>query len=241
MAKWWDADGAFAPLLQMSAARGAFLREACCRHFGARDASAALPLEGLRALDVGCGGGLLAEPLSRLGCTVTAVDAAAEGVGTAAAHAAASADERVRGVEFIASTAEELVAQGRRFDLVCSLEVIEHVADPQEFVRTLTKLVVPGGALALSTINRTPRAYALAIGAAEHALGLVPVGTHEWRKFVSPEELAAMLARAGAEVRELAGMRFDPVLSRWVLSDDTAVNYIAFARLSEGVQDAPAR
>ena len=229
MAQWWDADGAFAPLLQMSAARGAFLREACCRHFGARDASAALPLEGLRALDVGCGGGLLAEPLSRLGCTVTAVDAAA------------SADERVRGVEFIASTAEELVAQGRRFDLVCSLEVIEHVADPQEFVRTLTKLVVPGGALALSTINRTPRAYALAIGAAEHALGLVPVGTHEWRKFVSPEELAAMLARAGAEVRELAGMRFDPVLSRWVLSDDTAVNYIALARLSGGVQDAPAR
>ncbi|XP_062233595.1 ubiquinone biosynthesis O-methyltransferase, mitochondrial-like [Phragmites australis] len=222
---WWDANGPFKPLHLMNPTRLSFIRSTLCRHFG-RDPYSSKPLEGLKVIDVGCGGGILSEPLARLGATVTAIDAVDKNIKIASIHAAS--DPTTASIEYCCATAEELVKEKRQFDAVISLEVIEHVANPLEFCESLSALIVPNGATVVSTINRSMRAYATAIVAAEYILNWLPKGTHEWSKLVTPEELALMLQKASVSVQEMAGFVYNPLSGEWSLSDDISVNYIAF-------------
>lgn len=221
---WWDSEGPFKPLHVMNPTRLAFIRSALCRHFK-KDPYSAKPLEGLKIVDVGCGGGILSEPLARMGATVTGVDAVEKNINIARLHA--ESDPTTSTIEFCCTTAEKLVEEGRKFDAVMALEVIEHVAEPAEFCKSLAALTIPDGATIISTINRSMRAYATAIVAAEYILRWLPTGTHEWSKFLTPEELVLILQRAGINVEEMAGFAYNPVTGRWSLSDDISVNFIA--------------
>ncbi|KAK3128415.1 hypothetical protein QOZ80_6BG0461320 [Eleusine coracana subsp. coracana] len=221
---WWDFDGPFKPLHLMNPTRLSFIRSGLCRHFR-RDSYSSKPLEGLKVIDVGCGGGILSEPLARMGATVTAIDAVDKNIKIASVHAAS--DPMTASIEYCCTTAEELVKQKRQFDAVISLEVIEHVANPLEFCQSLSALTVPNGATVVSTINRSMRAYATAIVAAEYILRWLPKGTHEWSKLVTPEELVLMLQKASVSVQEMAGFVYNPLSGEWSLSDDISVNYIA--------------
>lgn len=223
-AQWWDEKGKMAPLHAMNPARLAFLRDALVRHFG-RDARALRPLKGLSILDIGCGGGLLSEPLARMGGTVRGIDPAPGNVEIASAHAAASG----LAIDYEAVTAEELASRGDRFDVVVALEVVEHVADVSLFVRTAGRLVAEGGVLVLSTLNRTARSFALAIVGAEYVLRWLPPGTHRWEKFITPEELEATLAAAGFAAREKAGLAYEPLSGDFRLTGDLSVNYFMVA------------
>ncbi|CAN6208664.1 unnamed protein product [Urochloa humidicola] len=222
---WWDSNGPFKPLHLMNPTRLSFIRSALCRHFR-RDPYSFKPLEGLKVIDVGCGGGILSEPLARMGATVTAIDAVDKNIKIASIHAAS--DPTTASIEYCCTTAEELVKEKRLFDAVISLVVIEHVANPLEFCKSLSALTVPNGATVVSTINRSMRAYATAIVAAEYILRWLPKGTHEWSKLVTPEELALMLQKASVSVEEMAGFVYNPLSGEWSLSDDISVNYIAF-------------
>ena len=217
---WWDPDGASAMLHKLNPVRLAFVRDMIDQHFGL-DEHALKPLAGRSALDVGCGAGLLAEPLCRLGAAVTAVDAAPELIAAARAHAAAGGlviDYRAVGVEALEG----------EYDLVTALEVIEHVADPQAFVHALVARLAPGGLLILSTPNRTQRSKLLTITLAE-GLGQIPRGTHDFEKFIDPDAMRVMLARAGMEVIDIEGIAFS--LSRGLhLSEDMRLNYLVAAR-----------
>ncbi|HEY3814805.1 MAG TPA: bifunctional 2-polyprenyl-6-hydroxyphenol methylase/3-demethylubiquinol 3-O-methyltransferase UbiG [Caulobacteraceae bacterium] len=221
-AKWWDAKGAFAPLHKFNPVRLGFIREEALRRF-ARDGSARRPFEGLNLLDIGCGGGLLSEPMTRLGFKVTGADASARNIGTASAHAA----EQGLAIDYRCATAEQLVEEGAGpFDVVLNMEVIEHVADPSEYLKTCARLIAPGGIMIVATLNRTPRAYALAIVGAEHVLRWLPRGTHDWRKFLKPEELRAFLDDEPVEVQGPFGVSYNPLADRWSLSGDAGVNYM---------------
>ena len=223
-AKWWDADGPFAPLHKLNPPRLRFIRDHACRHFGA-DPKARHPLDGLSVLDIGCGGGLLAEPMARLGATVTGVDAGEAGLDVARHHAAQMGLD----ITYRADTAEALVAAGERFDLIMTLEVVEHVADARAFLTACALLVRPGGALVAATLNRTAKSLLLAIVGAEYILRWVPRGTHDWRKFVRPAELEDGLRAGGVEVSDWSGVIYDPLTDRWRLSARrTGVNYMAF-------------
>ncbi|KAF7815766.1 ubiquinone biosynthesis O-methyltransferase, mitochondrial [Senna tora] len=222
---WWDSDGPFKPLHAMNPTRLAFIRSTLCRHFG-KDSTSARPLEGLKIVDVGCGGGILSEPLARMGATVTGVDAIEKNIKIARLHA--DLDPVTSTIEYCCTTAEKLVEEGRKFDAVMALEVIEHVANPAEFCKSLAALTIPDGATVLSTINRSMRAYAAAIVAAEYILHWLPKGTHQWSSFLTPEELVLILQRANINVKEMAGFVYDPLTGRWSLSDDVSVNFIAF-------------
>ena len=218
---WWDPKGSSAMLHKLNPVRLSFLREAVDAHWRG-DPQALKPLAGKRALDVGCGAGLLCEPLARLGAAVTGVDAAAENVAAAREHAAGACLP-------IDYRAGELAALGLgRFDLVTAMEVIEHVADKPAFVAQLAAHLSPGGLMVLSTPNRTPKSRLLLVGAAE-ALGAVPKGTHHWEDFVTPEELRELLAGAGLEMGPPSGIAFSPMKGLH-LSDDLSLNYIATAR-----------
>jgi 2-polyprenyl-6-hydroxyphenyl methylase/3-demethylubiquinone-9 3-methyltransferase len=219
---WWDADGAFRPLHRINPARLGIIRDRLLRHFG-RDARGLDPFAGLSLLDIGCGGGLIAEPMARMGFAVTAIDADAEAIGVARAHAAASGLE----IDYRAATAEELPPDPC-FDAVLALEIIEHVPDPAAFLAAAARRVRPGGVLVVATINRTARSFALAIVGAEYLLRWVPRGTHRWTKFVRPSELAAGLRAAGMTLGELCGLALDPRLG-WGPSHDLSVNYLAIA------------
>ncbi|KAK2377781.1 Hexaprenyldihydroxybenzoate methyltransferase, mitochondrial [Trifolium repens] len=221
---WWDSEGPFKPLHVMNPTRLAFIRSALCRHFK-KDPYSVKPLEGLKIADVGCGGGILSEPLARMGATVTGIDAVEKNINIARLHA--ELDPTTSTIEFCCTTAEKLVEEGRKFDAVMALEVIEHVAEPAEFCKSLSALTVPDGATVISTINRSMRAYATAIVAAEYILRWLPMGTHEWSKFLTPEELVLILQRAGISVEEMAGFVYNPVTGRWSVSDDISVNFIA--------------
>lgn len=223
-AEWWNSKGKMAPLHAMNPARLSFLRDALVRHFG-RDPRALRPLKGLSLVDIGCGGGLLAEPLARMGGEVSGIDPAPGNVEVARAHAAASG----LAVTYEATTAEALAERGARFDVVVALEVVEHVADAGLFVRTAARLVADGGVLVLSTLNRTPKSFALAIVGAEYVLRWLPPGTHRWEKFVTPEELEATLAAAGFSSREKAGLAYAPLSGTFHLTDDLSVNYFMVA------------
>ncbi|MQL88827.1 hypothetical protein Taro_021399 [Colocasia esculenta] len=221
----WDSEGPFKPLHLMNPTRVSFIRSTLCRHFG-KDLHSARPLEGLKILDVGCGGGILAEPLARMGATVTGIDAVEKNIKIAGLHA--GLDPQTSMIEYHCATAEKMVEEGRKFDAVISLEVIEHVADPAGFCKSLAALAVPDGAILISTINRSIRAYATAIVAAEYLLNWLPRGTHQWTSLITPEELVLMLQRASISVQEMAGFVYNPFTGEWALSDDVSVNFIAY-------------
>ncbi|HEY3948756.1 bifunctional 2-polyprenyl-6-hydroxyphenol methylase/3-demethylubiquinol 3-O-methyltransferase UbiG [Phenylobacterium sp.] len=225
-AEWWDPKGKFAPLHKFNPTRLAFIRDQALHRFG-RDERARRPFEGLSLLDIGCGGGLLSEPMSRLGFAVTGVDASERNIGTAGAHAA----EQGLAIDYRASTAEALLAAGERFDVILNMEVIEHVADPGQFLRDCAAMLkppsdTPGGLMILATLNRTLKAFALAKVGAEYILRWLPAGTHDWSKFLKPEELRGFLAEEPLVVDGPFGVVFDPVTGRWSQSHDAEVNYM---------------
>ena len=222
--EWWDPKGKFRPLHRLGPTRLAFIRSRLAAHFGRTDGGLKL-LDGITALDIGCGGGLITEPLTRLGCRMTGLDPAPENIAAARAHA----DEQDLAIDYRAATVEALVAEGALFDAVLCLEVVEHVPDPGAFLALCARLVRPGGLLIASTINRTVKAYVLAIVGAEYVLRWLPVGTHQWERFVTPDEMARYLAAAGLGTASCEGMVYDPLADRWSLSLDTDVNYLAAA------------
>ena len=224
-AEWWDPQGKFRPLHEMNPVRLDYITRQIAAEFD-RDLSARAPFEGLALIDIGCGGGLLSEPMARLGATVTGIDAAGDTIPVARRHA----ERAGLTVDYHQTTAEEVAASGARFDVVLAMEVIEHVADPGAFLQTCAGLLKPGGLLICSTLNRTNKAYLVAIVGAERIMRWLPPGTHEWRKFLTPDELDAMLAAAALTPVDRKGMVFDPLGWRWSLSDrDLDVNYVATA------------
>jgi len=224
-AEWWDARGPFAPLHKFNPARLAFVRDRAAERFG-RDVKARAAFGGLTLLDIGCGGGLIAEPMRRLGFEVTAVDASAENIGTARAHA----EQQGLDIGYRAATVEQLEAEGAGpFDVVLTLEVIEHVAEPEAFIRACSRLVKPGGMMIVATLNRTLKALALGKVAAEYVLRWVPAGTHDWSQFLKPDELRAMLAEEPVTVAGPYGLAYDPLTDRWRESDDVDINYMMVA------------
>ncbi len=225
---WWDPAGPLKPLHRLNPTRLGFIRDHICATLG-RDPLGERPLDGLAILDIGCGGGLASEPLTRLGAAVTGIDAAAENVRVAAAHAA----DVGLAIDYRHATAEALAAENARFDAVISLEVVEHVADLNAFLGAACTLVKPGGMMILATLNRTPKSFALAIVGAEYLLRWLEPGTHDWRKFVRPAELARALRRGGVTLAEVTGVRYRPLADDWVLTRDLSVNYMAL-----GVKDA---
>lgn len=223
---WWDATGKFRPLHLINPPRLGFIRDHVCAHFG-RDATVEKPLDGLEILDIGCGGGLVCEPLRRLGATVTGIDAGDANVKIAALHAKASGLD----IDYRCILPEDLGREGKKFDVVLALEIIEHVADVDQFLAAISSLMKPDGAIVLSTINRTLKALALAKIGAEYVLRWVPAGTHDWRKFVKPSEMASGLRPHGLEITDLAGLVYSPFQDEWSLNaDDLDMNYLAFAK-----------
>ncbi len=222
--EWWDPRGKFAALHRIGPARLTFLRDEMVRHL--RPAGAGRrPLEGLRVLDVGCGGGLIAEPLARLGAQVTGLDPAAETIEAARRHAAGQGLE----IDYRCGRVEDVAAEAQAFDAVVCLEVVEHVPDAAAFLATCAGLVRPGGLMLLSTLNRTLKAYLLAIIGAEYILRWLPVGTHQWERFVTPDELARHLRAAGLGAPVVKGLVYNPLGDSWSVSGDTDVNYLASA------------
>ena len=224
-AEWWDPAGKFRPLHMMNPCRLDYaVRQIAGQH--GRDPRAPRSLAGLRVLDIGCGGGLMAEPMARLGADVVGVDAAAESVAVARLHAAQAG----LGIDYRHDTAETLADAGERFDVVLDLEVIEHVPDPAAHLQTAARLLASGGILIVSTINRTARSYLAAIVAAERLLGWLPRGTHDWSRFLTADELCRLIARAGLEAVDRKGFVFDPLQRDWRLSEhELAVNYAVSA------------
>jgi 2-polyprenyl-6-hydroxyphenyl methylase/3-demethylubiquinone-9 3-methyltransferase len=222
--EWWDPTGKFRPLHQLNPARLQFIRDRLAGHFG-REALAPSPLSGLRVLDIGCGGGLVSEPLARLGAAVVGIDASDKNVKIARTHA----EQGGLAIDYRNAAAEDLAAAGERFDVVLALEVIEHVADIRSFVAACAGLARPGGALVFSTLNRTPQSFLFGIVGAEYVLRWLPRGTHQWNRFVRPSELAASLRPHGITITALEGLAYQPLAERWRLSRDLSVNYLAFA------------
>jgi 2-polyprenyl-6-hydroxyphenyl methylase / 3-demethylubiquinone-9 3-methyltransferase len=221
---WWDPKGPMRPLHRLNPVRLQYIRDKACRRFS-RDERGGRPLDGLRLLDVGCGAGLLAEPLARLGAKVTGLDPGPENIAVARLHA----ERAGLAIDYREEEVEAVVARGERFDLVLAMEVVEHVPDVPAFVGACCRAVGPGGLLVIATINRTLRAYALAIVAAEYVLGWLPRGTHQWEKFVTPEELSDAVEDADLDVADIRGAVYNPLTDQWTLSRDTAVNYMLCA------------
>jgi 2-polyprenyl-6-hydroxyphenyl methylase / 3-demethylubiquinone-9 3-methyltransferase len=221
---WWDPEGSFRPLHRLNPTRLAFIRRHLVEHFG-RASSSLRPFEGLSLMDVGCGGGLIAEPMTRLGFAVTGIDTGQEAISVARAHAEATGLR----IDYRIETIEKAVDTRRRFDVILALEVIEHVADTAVFLRCLGPLVEPGGAFIGATLNRTATSFALAVIGAECLLGWLPRGTHDWRKFMRPSELVLGLRRNGFQVTQLAGVSYDLARGEWSLSRNLDVNYMVMA------------
>jgi 2-polyprenyl-6-hydroxyphenyl methylase/3-demethylubiquinone-9 3-methyltransferase len=220
--EWWEPRGKFAPLHKFNPVRLGFIRDQALYRFG-RDAKARRPFEGLRLLDIGCGGGLLSEPMTRLGFQVTGVDASDRNIGAASAHAA----EQGLAIDYRASTAEALLEAGEpAFDVILNMEVIEHVADPAAYLQDCARLLKPGGLMVVATLNRTLKALALAKIGAEYILRWLPVGAHDWNKFLKPDEIRDFLAQEPVVVDGPYGVVFNPLTGRWTESADTDVNYM---------------
>ncbi len=223
-AEWWNPDGDLALLHILNPLRIEYIREQVTARFS-RDPFQRRPFSGLRFLDVGCGGGLLSEPMARLGADVTGIDPSGQNIKTAAVHA----DARSLAIDYRIATAEEL-ADRERFDVVLCMEVIEHVNDPAAFVATCASMVKPRGLMFMATLNRTLKSFALAIIGAEYVLGWLPRGTHKWESFLTPEELSQSLAAAGLQTKETIGVSYNPLIRRWARSRDLAVNYMLVAQ-----------
>ena len=223
-AEWWDPTGKFAPLHKFNPVRLAFIRQEAAARFG-RNPRELTPFAGLTLLDIGCGGGLLSEPMARLGFAVTGADASERNIGTAKAHAAQSG----LSVDYRATTAETLAAEGLSFDVVLNMEVVEHVADVGAYLNACTALVKPGGLTIVATLNKTLKALALAKVGAEYVLGWLPRGTHDWNRFLAPAELRTKLEDSGLTILKTQGVSFDPLNWDWKLSADTDVNYMVVA------------
>ena len=223
-AQWWDPRGPMAALHRFNPVRLGYIRDQATAHFS-RDPRNLDCLSGLRILDIGCGGGILSEPLGRLGAQVLGADPSEENIAVAAAHAR---DSGV-GVDYRATTAEDLMAQGEQFDIVLAMEVVEHVINVNDFVATCAAMVKPGGLMIAATLNRTMKSFALAIVGAEYILRWLPRGTHQWDKFVTPEELERALVVGGLGVTAERGVIYNLLADRWQLSDDMDVNYMMVA------------
>jgi 2-polyprenyl-6-hydroxyphenyl methylase/3-demethylubiquinone-9 3-methyltransferase len=222
--EWWDPKGKFRPLHLFNPVRIGFVRDIAAAHF-ARDPRALRPFTGLKLLDIGCGGGLLSEPMARIGFEVTGVDAAEKNVRIAATHAAESGIT----ITYRSATAETLAEEGASFDVVLNMEVVEHVADMRLFLSSCASLVAPEGLMIVATLNRTLKSLALAKIGAEYVLRWLPPGTHDWNRFVRPDELTRDLEAAGLAVTRLQGVTFDPLNWDWKLTSDTDVNYMVVA------------
>ncbi|MGI9365412.1 MAG: bifunctional 2-polyprenyl-6-hydroxyphenol methylase/3-demethylubiquinol 3-O-methyltransferase UbiG [Rhizobiaceae bacterium] len=222
--EWWDPTGKFKPLHKFNPVRLAYIREKLCEHF-ARDPKQPGALKGLRCLDIGCGGGLLSEPMARMGASVVGADAGETNIEVAKLHAAQSGVE----VDYRATTAEELAQAGEKFDIVLNMEVVEHVANVDLFMTACAEMVKPGGVMIVATINRTRKAQALAIFMAEQVLRWLPRGTHQFEKLVRPEELEAPLSADGMHVIDQLGVFYNPVTDTWNRSRDMDVNYMIMA------------
>ena len=222
--EWWDPRGKMAVLHKFNPVRLGFIKEAACRHFE-RDGKRLDALAGLRMLDIGCGGGILSEPLARLGAGVVGADPSQTNIAAAMLHAG----ETGLAVDYRAATAEALADAGERFDIVLALEVVEHVADLSLFVRRCAEMVAPGGLMITATLNRTLKSFALAIVGAEYVLGWLPKGTHQWERFVTPEELTLAIEAAGFSIVDQQGVIYNPLRDQWSLSRDLGVNYMVLA------------
>jgi 2-polyprenyl-6-hydroxyphenyl methylase / 3-demethylubiquinone-9 3-methyltransferase len=222
--EWWNENGAFRPLHHLNPTRIEYVRDRLAAHFD-RDIKTRTPFAGLSLLDIGCGGGLLCEPMTRLGFAVTGIDADATALAVAREHA----ETQGLGIDYRDDDLEDLATRGKRFDAVLALEVVEHAADPALFVATAASLAKPGGALILSTINRTAKAYAAAIIGAEYVLRWLPRGTHDYRKFRRPSELARDVRATGLIVGDITGLAYDPWRDRWQQANDLGINYLLFA------------
>jgi 2-polyprenyl-6-hydroxyphenyl methylase / 3-demethylubiquinone-9 3-methyltransferase len=230
---WWDETGPMSVLHKFNPVRVAYVRDRAAERFG-RDPLQHLPLAGLSIVDIGCGGGVLCEPLARLGAKVTGLDPAPGNVAAARAHAEAMGFSGESMPTYRETTIEAVVAEGQRFDVVLAMEVIEHVADVGAFVAASAQAVKPGGILIMATLNRTLKAYALAIIGAEYVLGWLPRGTHQWERFIRPEELSDRITAQGLEMTGEAGVIYRPLSDTWHLSQDTAVNYMLCAVRPDG-------
>lgn len=224
---WWDPKGPMAVLHKFNPVRLAFIRDLACERFG-RDPKSLRSLEGLSLVDIGCGGGVLSEPLARLGAGVTGLDPAPGNIVVARAHA----EKTGLAIDYRDETIEALVAEGRSFDIVLAMEVVEHVADVEAFVSACCAAVKPGGLLVTATLNRTLKSYALAIVGAEYILRWLPRGTHDWEKFVTPDELGSAIERNGLALGESTGVAYNPLADRWSRSRDMDVNYMLAASRS---------
>jgi 2-polyprenyl-6-hydroxyphenyl methylase / 3-demethylubiquinone-9 3-methyltransferase len=225
--EWWDPRGKMATLHKFNPVRLGYIRDAACRAFD-RDAKRIDCLKGLRFLDIGCGGGILSEPLARLGAEMVGADPSEMNVEAAKAHAAQSGVT----VDYRATTAEALADAGERFDVVMAMEVVEHVADVNLFVKRCAEMVKPGGLMVAATINRTVKSFALAIVGAEYVLRWLPRGTHQWDKFVTPNELEIALTQGGLSVMDETGVIYNLIADRWQLASDMDVNYMLVATRS---------
>jgi 2-polyprenyl-6-hydroxyphenyl methylase/3-demethylubiquinone-9 3-methyltransferase len=224
-ADWWNPDGKFRPLHRLNPVRVEYMRDRACAHFG-RNSASRQSLKGLSVLDVGCGGGLLAEPMARLGAHVTGIDASGETIDIARQHAKASH----LSIDYAVASVEDLVRQKKTYDMITALEVAEHVADMESFFNGLAKLLKPDGLLVMSTLNRTPKSFLLGIVAAEYVLGWVPRGTHQWQKFIRPSELVQRLEDKAMQTTDITGLVFNPLRNAFELNkNDLAVNYMLTA------------
>ena len=221
-AEWWDLNGKFKPLHMLNPCRLDYITQQIAEEFD-RDITANRPFEGLRLLDIGCGGGLLSEPMARLGARVVGADAAAGNIPVAQIHA----EQSGLTIDYRNTTAEALAEAGETFDVVLNMEVVEHVADPSAYLRACHDLLRPGGLMICSTINRNPKSFAMAIVGAEYVMRWLPKGTHDWQKFITPDELYALLEGAGLRPFDKKGFVFNPVRWDWSLSSrDLSVNYV---------------
>ena len=223
-AEWWDPHGKMAPLHKLNPVRLGFIRDQAVARFG-RDSKRLDCLAGLRILDIGCGGGVLSEPLARLGAVVVGADPSATNIAAAQQHAT----EAELTIDYRCGSAEGLADAGERFDLVLAMEVVEHVADVALFVQRCAEMVKPGGLMIAATLNRTLKSFALAIVGAEYILRWLPRGTHQWDKFVTPNELEIAMEQGGLRAIEERGVIYNFLADRWQLSSDTDVNYMLVA------------
>ena len=221
-AEWWDPEGKFKPLHMLNPCRLDYIVAQIAAEFD-RDSRAKAPFSGLRILDIGCGGGLLSEPMARLGAMVVGADAAPRNIPVAALHA----EQSGLVIDYRVTTAEALAAAGERFDVVLNMEVVEHVADPAAYLTACQQLLKPGGLMICSTLNRNPKSFLMAIIGAEWVMRWLPKGTHDWQKFITPEELYTMIRAAGLDPVDRKGFVFNPLLWTWSLSDrDLSCNYV---------------